>query len=67
MNTSLIILMLAAITGSICLGLLIVVSKTGNRQIDRLAEWFVPPATIFLYVAAALSALLALIEQHMHL
>lgn len=67
MNTSLIILMLGAVAGSICLGLLIIVNRTGNRQVDKLAEWFVPPATIFLYVAAALSAFLTLLEQHMHL
>ncbi len=54
--------MVCAVIGLACFILLIVSNLNGKRQVDVAAEWFVPQATIALYLAAIASAILALMR-----
>ncbi len=52
-----------AALGLICFILLVLSNLNGKRQIDVAAEWFVPQATIALYLAAIAAAILALMRR----
>lgn len=61
MSLSYIFLMASAIVAAVSLGLLAWVGSghTGNRQLMRFVNTFLPPSVVFLYVSALLAFALA--------